>query len=89
MFTPSKTALNGINFLTKEEENNLQKKEQIDDVLDIFRVIYIVLNESFENIQNKDLIENLFVRILPKFKVENLSKYIIVIFRNFIYFIYS
>lgn len=74
LFSYSKTASNGLNFLTKDEESNLCKKEQSEDILDFFRIIYIVLNENYSDIPNNKLIENLFSNVLPKLKVENLSK---------------
>ncbi len=74
MFTPSKIASNGLNFFTKEDENNLCKKEQTEEILDVFRIIYIILNENYSDIPNNKLIENLFNNVMPKLKVENLSK---------------
>lgn len=74
MFAPSKTASNGLNFITKEEENNLIKKEQSNEVLNIFRCIYIIINENYEGIPSNKIIENLLLNIFHKRKIENLSK---------------
>jgi hypothetical protein len=75
VFAPSKTASNGLNFITKEEENNLMKKEQQNEVLNIFRCIYIIINESYVGIPSNKLIENLIIGIFQRRKIENLSKY--------------
>jgi hypothetical protein len=87
MFTPSKIASNGLNFFTKEDENNLCKKEQTEEILDVFRIIYIILNENYSDLPNNKLIENLFNSVMPKLKVENLSKQYIY-FRKFICFLH-
>jgi hypothetical protein len=75
VFAPSKTASNGLNFITREEENNLIKKEQQNEVLNIFRSIYIIINESYEGIPSNKIIENLLIGIFQKRKIENLSKH--------------
>ncbi len=73
-FTPSKTAQNGLNFVTKDEENNLCKKEQPEEILNVFRLVYILLNEPLINIPPQKLIENLTTVVFEKLGVENLSK---------------
>ncbi len=40
-FIPSKTAQNGLNFITKDEESNLIKKEQSPDIINVFKFILI------------------------------------------------
>lgn len=81
MFNPSKTAQNGLTFVTKEEETNLCKKEQPEEILNVFRIIYIIINEDYEVIQSNKLIDNLINVVLVKIKVENLSKkYLLKIF---------
>jgi hypothetical protein len=74
MFNPSKTAQNGLTFVTKEEEANLCKKDQPEEILNVFRIIYIIINEDFESVQPNKLIDNLINVVLAKIKVENLSK---------------
>jgi len=61
-------------LITKDEETKLVKKEQPNEILNVFRAIYIVINESYDGILPNSLIENLINKILPKLKVENLSK---------------
>lgn len=73
-FTPSKTAQNGLNFVTKDEENNLCKKEQSEEILNVFRLVYILLNEPYSQITPQKMIENLLTVVFEKISVENLSK---------------
>ena len=75
-FIPSKTAQNSLNFLTREDENNLQKYAQIEQVQSIIKLIYILLNESFEDISIENLIPNLLTNLFQKYKVDNFSKII-------------
>jgi len=73
-FNPSKTAQNGLNFVTKEEENNLLKKDQPEEILNVFRLIYILLNEDYKDITPQKIIENLNTKIFARMGVENISK---------------
>ena len=75
VFAASKTATNGLTFITKEEENNLIKREQSNEVLNIFRCIYIIINENYEEIPTNKLIENLISNIFQNRKIENLSNF--------------
>ncbi len=70
MFTPSKTAQNGLNFINKDEENNLITKDQPEEISNIFKLIYFYLNET---IPNGNIIEYLIKNLLNKFNCENLS----------------
>ena len=74
VFSPSKTAINGLNFITKEEEIILIKKEYPNEVLNIFRAIYIVINENYSGLPGNKIIDNLINSVIPKRKLENLSK---------------
>ncbi len=71
----SKTSMNGLNFLKKDEEINLLKKDQSDKIIDIFRYFYLLLNEKFEDLPKNKIIENFMLTILSKLKVENLSEF--------------
>jgi hypothetical protein len=73
-FIPSKTAQNGLNFLTKEDENNLYKLSNIEQVQNLVKLIYILLNESYENISSETLISNLVNNLFAKYHVDNFSK---------------
>lgn len=72
-FAPTKTAQNGLNFVTKEEEGNLCKKEQ-PEIINVFKLIYILLNESYEELEPQKIIENLIQNLFVKYNVENISK---------------
>ena len=72
-FAPSKTAINGLNFVTTIEEQNLLKKEQPIEIINVFKLIYVLMNESLENIEENKIIENLLNTVLPRIKVDSLS----------------
>ena len=73
-FSPSKTAQNGLTFVTKTEEENLWKKDQPEEILKVFRIIYLIMNENMEEIAATELIGNLIKNVLPRIQIENLSK---------------
>ncbi len=77
---PSKTAQNGLTFVTKDEEANLCKKEQPEEILNVFRIIYTIINEKYDHLEPGRLIDNMVNTILPKIQVENLSKIIFIYF---------
>lgn len=64
-----------MNFVTKDEETNLASKEQPEEILNIFKLIHIIVNESYEELKPNELIENLTKNIFTKLNVENLSNY--------------
>jgi hypothetical protein len=72
-FNPSKTAINGLNFITKDDEINLQNKEQNEKIINLFKLIYIFLNISYTIIPEEKLIEHLLKDIFPKLKIDSLS----------------
>lgn len=76
-FTPSKTAQNGLNFITRDEESNLSKKEQPNEIINIFRLIYMIVDEEYEYLPQNQIIYNFIQVLLPKLKGENLSKIIV------------
>lgn len=73
-FTPSKTAQNGLNFVTKGEEESLCSKEQPEEIINIFKLIYILVGQDYTNINPQKLIEHLIVEVFPILGVENISK---------------
>lgn len=73
-FTPSKTAQNSLNFLTREDENSLQKLYNVEQVQNLIKLIYILLNEPYEDFSSDSLITNLTTNIFQKYHVENFSK---------------
>lgn len=64
-----------MNFIKKEEEANLNKKEQPDSIMDLIKFFLIVINEDYENIPNQKLLEELFDKIYTKYKLDSLSNY--------------
>lgn len=74
-FMPSKTAQNGLAFVTKEEEIGLCKREQPEEIANIFRLIYHMVDEKMDEFEtSQKMIDNFFTNVLPKLKVDNLSK---------------
>ena len=73
-FLLSKTALNGLNFIKREEEQSLVKKEQPEQVLDVFRFLLILSNEKYKNLKGNSLKEEFYDKIFSKYKLDNLSK---------------
>ena len=74
-FNPSKTAQNGLNLVKTLDENELAKKQQPEELIILFRLIYLLIGEKYEMIiPQNDLLQNLIINIYPKLKVENLSK---------------
>ena len=85
-FVPSKVAQSGLNFFNKEEESSLAKKENNpDEILNIFRMIFILLNENYEHIQPNKYIEYLTTKIFPVYKVDSMSKIKYIIKKLFSY----
>lgn len=72
-FTPTKTAEHGLSFIKKEDEIKL-KNFQEEDIIEVFKFIYVLIEESFDEIEPEYLIENLFHYILPKLGCGNISK---------------
>jgi hypothetical protein len=81
-FSPSKTAVNGLNFVNKDEETNLCNNEQPDEILNVFRIVYYLINEDFSDVPQNELIENLIYNIMPKLGVDNLSKIVKLILQS-------
>ena len=76
-FIPSKTALNSLIFITKEEMSNLKNNNSVEIGL-IFKLIYIIIDENYnENTTNTKLIENFIKVILLKYKVKDLKNLLI------------
>jgi hypothetical protein len=65
-----------MNFIKKEEEANLTKKEQPESILDLLRFFLLLINEDCENIPNQKLLEEIFEKIYSKFKLDSLSNLI-------------
>ena len=79
-FTPRKTGLNSLNFITKNEEQRLINEMQHDYVFKIFKIILILLNEhnnpvlnDKENENNSKIFEYVFNDIYKKYNVNNIK----------------
>jgi hypothetical protein len=73
-FKPSRTAQNGLNFITKDDEINLAKELMPhDDILNIFKIIYVLIKQKWEKVDPQNLIDNLVNNLLSKLRVDNLS----------------
>jgi hypothetical protein len=68
-FAPSKSALNILNFIDKFEENKLRKIDCDEDIVFVFRIIYILLNRDTAEHPIKYLFDNL----VPSMRVSSLS----------------
>ena len=55
------------------EEQNLVKKEQPIEIINVFKIIYILINESYQNVEDSKIIETLLSKLLPNIKADNLS----------------
>ena len=78
VFTPRKTGLNSLNFITKNEEQRIINEPQHEYVFKIFKIILILLNEynNFNKIENENdskIFEFLFNDIYKKYNVNNIK----------------
>jgi hypothetical protein len=76
-FIPSKTAQNGLNFISKDEENNLATNSQPEDIVYLFKLIYLYLGESFEDQTDQTLIGYLVNDLEKKYGVDSLSNLVL------------
>ena len=78
-FTPSKTAQNSLTFVTKEEEKNLIKKEDLPNEIGlIFKLVYYIIDEQFDKeLPTNKLIENLINVVFPKYEAKDLRNLLI------------
>jgi hypothetical protein len=79
IFTPTKTAQNGLNFISKQDELNLPKEDFTPlqgylEIMNIFKIIFILLKHNYEKYEEKELPSVLINKIMTKFSIENFSK---------------
>jgi hypothetical protein len=60
--------------MTEKEEIDLCCKMQSKEIINLFTIIYIILDESYLQIPTANLIINLSQTILPKLNMYSLSK---------------
>ena len=74
-FIPSKIAQSGLNYFNKDEESSLVKKECYpEEILNIFRMIFIMLNENYEHVEPSKYFEYLITDLFPKYNIDSMSK---------------
>ena len=74
-FYPSKTAQNSLSFVTKAEEANLIKKNDLhNDIGLLFKLVYIIIDEEYDDdTPPNKLIENLVNVVFPKYEVTDVK----------------
>ena len=60
--------------MTQNDEVQLSCKNQPKEVINLFTIIYIILNENYLEIPTQSLILNLSQVILKKYNVNSISK---------------
>ena len=75
----------GIKKITEQEEIDLCCKVPSKEIINLFTIIYIILEESYLQIPTANLIINLSQIIMPKLNVHSISKYIKILL--YIYFL--
>jgi hypothetical protein len=79
-FNPSRTAQNGINFVTRDLIDEL-KRCDYESIKDMFRLLYILGNEDYNNHPNliKHFFDNIGLKNLTfsKFFIKNLGEYML------------
>ena len=74
----SSTTQSSLNLIKKEDEYVLSHKIQPKEVLNLFTIIYIILDENYFKIPTQNLILNLVNVLLKKYNVDSISKYIFI-----------
>jgi hypothetical protein len=82
IFTPSKTAQNGLNFISKQDETNFTTEDFSSlpcykEIMNIFKIIFILLKHNYEKYEEKELPSVLINKIMAKFSIDNISKKIL------------
>ena len=72
-FSPNKTAKRGLTFITEENEKNLIENEQPNEIIIIFKVVLLFLEEDISNINYNKIIKYLFIDIFQKYQVKNIK----------------
>lgn len=73
---PSKTGKSGLNFIRSDDENTLVTKEQPDEIIDFFKIIYIFLKEPYSHLPKSEIVLNLKNNIFSKLGVDSFSKWL-------------
>ena len=78
MFVPSKLSKRSLTYITKEEEQNLTKKDSIPkEITVIFKILYYFLDENFnDETPANQLIGNFITSVFEKHKVNDIKSLI-------------
>lgn len=76
-FQFSSSAISGMNLIKKEDEIALCKKTQPKEIINLFTIIYIILNENYFKIPTQSIILNLEKTILKKYEVASIKDLIL------------
>lgn len=63
-----------MNFIRSDDENNLVSKDQPEEIVEFFKILYILLKEPFEDIPRERLILNIKENLFVKYESENFRK---------------
>lgn len=82
-FVPSRTAITGLNFISNDQAEKL-KHYKIDNeiIADITRILYILMREKYDKVETEYLMINLFINIMPKYNIVNISIKFILFIKN-------
>ena len=73
-FLYTEDTLNGIKKMTEKEEVLLCTKTPSKEVINLFTIIYIILEKNYLHIPTANLIINLSQSIMPEFNINSISK---------------
>jgi hypothetical protein len=72
-FVPSKTAQNGLNFISLSDETYLALNQQSEEIINIFKIMFLLMNEPYEDIKEEDMIKYLITDVYDRVGVSNIS----------------
>jgi hypothetical protein len=73
-FSPSKLATNALNFIDRFEEKKLRRINNDNDILNIFKIIYILINNDIP----ENPIQYLIDTIIPRLRYKSFSNFSII-----------
>lgn len=68
-----------LKTITKEGESKLMSSFKSKEMLNIFMIFYIIMNESYYSLKKEDIIKYFLTDILRKHTIPSLSKYFLLI----------
>lgn len=73
-------ASGSLNLLKKEDEYKSSNPDQKKYITDLFEFFLIILTNDFDKYSRETLISDLIEKILPKMKIDSISKYYFIFF---------